>query len=105
MKTVARAKETALREHWQDPLYRNSYLLMANTLVITGSGFVFWLIAARLAAPDQVGLATSVVSAMLLVSLLARLGFDVALLRQLPRMSGGEAHRLINSTLTVSGIA
>lgn len=95
----------SLAAHWRDPLYRNSYYLMANTLVITGSGFVFWLLAARLAPPEQIGLATAVVSAMTLVSLIARLGFDVSLMRHLPTMQGAAAHKLINSTFTISGFA
>lgn len=92
-----------LQEHWRDPLYRNSYLLMLNTMVITGSGFVFWLIAARLVPPEGIGLATAAVSAMVLLSMVAKLGFDVSFMRHLPTMESAKAHRLINTAFTLSG--
>jgi len=95
----------SLREHWADPLYRNSYYLMANTLTVTGAGFVFNALATRLAGAEQYGQATAILSALTLLSLLARLGFDVSLLRDLPRTDADRARRLVNTTFTVSSLA
>lgn len=67
----------------RDPLYRNSAFLILNTIILTSTGIVFWLIAARLVNPDALGIATSVVAALTALSMFARLGIDVLFLRYL----------------------
>ena len=67
-----------------DLLYRNSFYLMLATAVMAGFGFFFWLITARLFATTNIGVATTLISVMNLVSLLSPLGFGAAFVRFLP---------------------
>jgi len=38
---------TELKQHLNDPLFKNAYFLMLSSISSAGSGFFFWLIAAR----------------------------------------------------------
>ena len=58
-----------LKSHLRDPLFRNSYFLMANRITGAGAGFVFWLIAARCYTSHEVGMANAIISAMSLLAL------------------------------------
>ncbi len=91
-----------LKEHVEDPLFRNAYFLMFSSLTAAGSGFFFWLISARLYPPESVGVASAIVAAMGLISMVASLGFDVTLVRFLPERYDKE--ELINTCMTVSFI-
>lgn len=93
------------RAHLAQPLFRNSYLLVLNALVTTGSGMLFWVVAARLAPPEEVGVASTAFSVLFFLSVLARLGFDVTLLREVP---GAPPHRLAllaRTAFLVTGLA
>jgi O-antigen/teichoic acid export membrane protein len=68
-----------------DSLYRNSIYLMLSTAVMALFGFVFWLLSARLFSPAQVGIATTLISVMTLLSNISILGFNVSLIRYLPQ--------------------
>lgn len=85
------------------PLYRNAIYLMAGNLLSGVVGLAFWFVAAKLHDADTVGLASACVSAMLLLSTLATLGLDYAIIRFLPGSADGRA--MINTTLTVGGLA
>ena len=74
-----------------DSLIRNSFYIMAVTIVTSILGFVFWLVAARRFTAEEVGLSAALVSAMTLVSLLSNLGINTALVQMLPRREPGEA--------------
>jgi O-antigen/teichoic acid export membrane protein len=64
-----------------DSLYRTSIFMVFTNLFNTGCGFFFWMIAARLFSVEQVGLATALISALGLVILVSRLGFDSSIIR------------------------
>lgn len=89
-------------QQFNDPLYRNSFFLMADTIVTSGLGFFFWMVVARFYTEAEVGLGAAIISAMLLLSLLARLGFGPALIRFLPKAE--KPADMINSCFTLSGI-
>jgi O-antigen/teichoic acid export membrane protein len=72
-----------------DSLVRNGFYIMAVTIVTSSLGFVFWLVAARRFNASQVGLSAALVSAMTLVSLLANMGINTALVQMLPRREDG----------------
>jgi len=93
---------TQLRRQIQDPLYRNSLLLMVNTAVTTGMGFIFWMVVARYYTEYEVGLAAAIISAISLLALISSLGLDVALIRFLSKAR--EPVKMINSCFTISGI-
>jgi O-antigen/teichoic acid export membrane protein len=67
-----------------DSLVRNSLYIMTTTVVNSALGFVFWLIAARLFAPDVVGLTAAIIAASTIVALLASVGVGSTLIQSLP---------------------
>jgi len=91
-----------LKTHLSDPLFKNAYFLMFSSLTSAGSGFFFWLIAARFYSTADIGLASAIISAMGLISMLSLLGFDISLVRFLPERE--DKQELINSCLTISFI-
>jgi O-antigen/teichoic acid export membrane protein len=86
-----------------DILYRNSIYLMISSVVLTGFGFFFWTINAKLFSPHDVGIATTVISAMNLIASLASLGLGIALVRFLP--SSKDKSGQINSGMAVTTLA
>ena len=74
---------TAIRTNAQDPVLRNSSLILLTTLMGAGAGAVFYVIAARLAPTSVVGLAMTLVGAGESIAVLAQLGMDVVLIRTL----------------------
>jgi O-antigen/teichoic acid export membrane protein len=78
----------------------NSLALIAAKVAAMGLGFLFWLLAARIAKPEEVGLAAGAVSAMMLCTQIAILGLGSAVITH------ARAHRdrlpvLLNSALTL----
>lgn len=69
----------------KDSLYRNSVYLMLSTFIMAVFGFFFWLINARLFTTEQVGLATTIISVMSLITSFSLLGLNVGLIRYLPK--------------------
>lgn len=67
-----------------DSLYRNSVYLMVSTFIMSVLGFVFWMIGARLFTTEQVGLATTLISVMSLITSFSLLGLNTGLIRYLP---------------------
>jgi len=92
-----------IRQQIWDPLYRNSFFLMADTVVASGLGFFFWMVVARFYSEAEVGLAVALLSSVLLIGLFSRLGLDYALIRFLPKAE--RPADLMNSSFTVSGLA
>jgi len=92
----------SILEHIKSPLYRNSFFLMASTVVTTGLGFFFWMVVARFYTEAEVGWGAAIISAMSLLALLSVPGFGAALIRFLPKAE--KPQDMINSCLTLSGI-
>lgn len=90
------------RKHFREPLFKNSYYLMATTLFTAGSGFFFWIFAARLYTVEEVGLGSAILSATWLLSILSVLGLDIGLIRYLPKEK--DKSRMINSCLTITAL-
>lgn len=68
-------------------------------------GFVFWTALARTRPPDDIGLASGLLSAAALLGGVANLGFGFALIRYLPGEPVGTSRfRLLNTSFTLSGI-
>ncbi len=82
-----------------DPLYKNSLFNMAGTFILGGLGFVFWIIIARLYKTEQVGVATTLISIMALLSSLTILGLGSSLMRHLPKSV--HKNELINSSFVI----
>jgi O-antigen/teichoic acid export membrane protein len=75
----------SLRAHLADPLFRNAYALIGSTAVTTGLGLGYWVLAARVYTPADVGRGSALISVMLLLAGVAQLNLMPALTRFLPR--------------------
>ncbi|MFI7706446.1 lipopolysaccharide biosynthesis protein [Nonomuraea sp. NPDC049480] len=80
MSSVWRKLLTDLR----NPLLRQGYALMANTVVTGVLGMGYWLLAAHYYSPEEFGRGQAVITAMRLFASLTALGFVGALARYLP---------------------
>lgn len=80
-------------------LYRNSIYLMLSTVVMAFFGFFFWIIAARLYSTEQIGLATTLVSIMGLITNFSLLGLNNTLIRYLPKSQ--QKNEKINTAFTL----
>jgi len=85
-------------------LYRNAVYLVLNSVAGAVLGFVFWILAARLYSAEEVGLASATIAVASFLAVLSTLGLDYGLIRFLPN-SGEKSNVLVNSCLTVSGLA
>jgi O-antigen/teichoic acid export membrane protein len=91
-----------LQAHLKEPLYLNSYLLIAMQVLSTGFGFVFWALAARTLPTEDVGLASGTISVTMLLSGLAQFGLGYGLVRYLSKSE--DASGFVNLNLLISGI-
>lgn len=82
-------------------LYRNALYLIMSNLVVPITGFIFWVIVARIYLPEEVGLASAVIAVITLLATLSTLGLEFAVIRFLPQ-SDNNTNLKINSYLTVS---
>jgi O-antigen/teichoic acid export membrane protein len=87
-----------LRGARSDHLLKNSFFIALSTATMGSLGFVFWLVSARLFTPRQIGLATTLISATVLISYLSLLGFNSTFIRFLPTSGNRDAE--INTGLT-----
>jgi O-antigen/teichoic acid export membrane protein len=81
----------------------NSLALIAAKVATLGLGFLFWLLAARMFAPDVVGLAAGVVAAVLLCVQLALLGVGSAVISLFPESRARPA-RLLDTAFTLATV-
>lgn len=65
-------------------LVGDSALMLTTTAAMAIAGSVFWLIAARIEPTESVGVAASLISGVVVLSLLAQLGLNVTLVKVLP---------------------
>jgi len=83
-------------------LYRNSIYLMLSTGVMAVFGFFFWIINARLYSAEQVGIGTTLISVMALISSFSILGLGNGLIRYLP--TSERKNKKINTSFTLVGL-
>lgn len=85
-----------------ESLYSNSFYLMSSTFIMGIAGFFFWSICARLFTTEQVGLATALISVTSLITGISMFGFDIGIIRFLPKAKNPQA--LINTAFTIVAI-
>jgi O-antigen/teichoic acid export membrane protein len=73
---------------WSNSLIRNALQLMSTTAVTAGLGYAFWLVAARLVTPEELGLGAAITSVATAVSVSVHLGGGMLLVERLPRHEG-----------------
>ena len=73
-----------LTQKFKDPLYRNSIFLITSLFLNAVTGFIFWVIATRLYSAEDVGLASAIISAAMLLHLFSLMGFEFSLAHYIP---------------------
>jgi O-antigen/teichoic acid export membrane protein len=104
MKEAYKKSGALLTSYLRDPLHRNALFLVINTGLSGIVGLTFWVFAARLQSPQELGLASALISTCTQLALLASLGLDLGLVRFLPEYKD-KPHGLINSVLTLAGLS
>ena len=84
MRIVITKNLTEIKHHLRDPLFKNSIFIMLTSVSGAGFGFIFWMLAAKLYPPEDVGIATALISSMALLVLLSRFGLDFSIIRFFP---------------------
>jgi len=87
---------------YRTDLFRNSFWYMGSYAISSFFGFFFWTIAARLYTERDVGLASTLVSSVNLLVLIASLGFGITFARFLPVEKDKKG--TINPCITFSGM-
>lgn len=77
---------TRLRASPSDPVVRNGYALLLTTLVTSGTGSLYWVVAARLFSPAEVGRGAAALTAMTLIASVAGMNLTGSLAYLLPRL-------------------
>jgi O-antigen/teichoic acid export membrane protein len=93
---------TALRSELSNPLFRNAYALMVNGGLTGVLGLGYWLLAARVYDPEQVGRQSAQNQAMMFLGGLTALNF--ILIRFIPEM-GRRTGALALRTYVAGGVA
>jgi O-antigen/teichoic acid export membrane protein len=89
---------------WRSPLHRDGLALVLSSAVSSGVGLLYWLLAARLFSPAEVGVNSTAVSTMMLLGTGAQLNLKNALLRFLP-VAGRSTRALFGWCYLVSLLA
>lgn len=87
-----------IKDHLKDPLYKNSFYLMVSFFLTSIFGFIFWIIAAKLYSPDEVGLGTALISAVSIICLFSYFGFDQSIIRFIPHM---DKNKVFSTSITI----
>lgn len=83
-------------------LIMNSGALVGTALINSGLGFLYWWLAAKVYEQAVVGIASAVVSAMILLGSIAMLGLGTLLVGELSRRKGDEAALIGTSIAAVT---
>ena len=67
-----------------DRFYLDSFLVFVSTLILSGLGLLFWIVAAKIYPDGDVGIATAILSTITLIMSISRFGFDQSIIRYFP---------------------
>jgi len=98
------ASREGLKALLKDSLYRNASYLILNSGITAVSGFIFWILAARLYSAEEVGLSSAILAMAGFLVTLANFGLDYGLVRFLPN-AGQKSNSLVNSSFIIGGLA
>ena len=70
-----------IRGQFGTQLFKNSFFIILNKLVVASSGFVFWLLAANFYSTGDVGIATALIASASMIMQFSFLGFDYSMIR------------------------
>jgi O-antigen/teichoic acid export membrane protein len=94
-----------LPAHFQTPLVRNGYSLIASTGITSILGLVYWLLAAHLYSVAEIGVNSALISTMIAVGGISQLNLGSVLARFLPSANRTRAGRLIFNTYAAGLVA
>lgn len=97
------AAKTHLNNLHKSTFFMNAFYLMVSTFATAFFGFLFWVIITKTYDATAVGLATALLSASGLLSLLGLVGFDTTFVRFLPGTDRKNDH--LNSGFAVVALA
>src|SRR5579859_2991335 len=80
MSALRRAARVGLEKARGWSLMRNSVFIMGTTIATSGLGYLYWLVAAHAFTAYEVGVASTLISAMILISSLSNLGLGATLI-------------------------
>ncbi|MFH1209972.1 MAG: oligosaccharide flippase family protein [archaeon] len=84
----------------KESLYRNSIYLILSSFVMGALGFFFWMINSRLFTAHQIGLGTTLISVISLITTFSLLGLNTGIIRFLP--TAENKNDKINTVITIS---
>jgi GT2 family glycosyltransferase/O-antigen/teichoic acid export membrane protein len=82
-----------------DRLLSNSIYLMAGTGVMSVTGFIFWIVNTKFHSPEQIGVATTFISIVTLITSFSMVGLNITLVRYLP--TSNKKNELINTVFSL----
>jgi exosortase/archaeosortase family protein len=88
-----------IKRFMSDSLYRNSIFLMISTFMMAFLGFIFWIIVSKIYSAENIGLATTLISIMGLITTFSMLGLNSGLIRYLP--TSERKNNKINTVITL----
>lgn len=94
-----------IQAHFQTPLVRNGYSLIASTGMTSVLGLVYWVLAARLYTVAEIGLNSALISTMMAIGAIAQLNLSSVLTRFLPGIERSSAQRLIAGAYVAGMVA
>lgn len=87
----------------RNPLLVNTIYIMGTTVITAGIGYFYWIIATHTYSPHDVGLASALIGAMMLFSMLSNPGIHSTFVQLLPRREPGYQWSLTVNAGMVSG--
>jgi O-antigen/teichoic acid export membrane protein len=85
------------------PFYRNAFFLTLSSAIMSGLGLPFWALATRHYSAENVGIAATLVSALMLISGVSQLGLNSIIVRYLPS-AGSRSARFIALSYASAGV-
>lgn len=87
-----------------NPLYKNSFFIALSRGINAASGFLFWLLAARIYSVEDVGLSSALLSYLELILVFSSLGFNYSIIRFLPMKNKKDVFNTYFTIISLSSI-
>ena len=89
-----------MEKHVEDTVAGGTWIFLGS-LAVSLTGFVFWLVVARVAGVESVGIASAVMSSALMASTLVSAGMNIAVIREV----ASKGARAFIASLTLASVA
>ena len=92
-----------LKNHIAASLFKNAYFLMSSSVLSSVIGYLYWISAARLFPPEEIGFIAAVLAAASLIMSVGDLGLGITAIRHL-QSSGSNKLAMANSVITIPAV-